>query len=126
MEPEDAWFLELSHSIDTCPSVTNVCPVVTPGARFLVVKRDQARLLHPSEALRFQGLSFKMLSNTGAEATANFTGKELQNLAGNSFASNHVCVATLVSLMVFGFPETITDLEALRVKASLELLRVLS
>ena len=103
MGPNDRRFVDLSQSIGRSPSGWNMRPVVTPGARTLVVKRDKARLLHPFEALRLQGLSFNILSREGAEATADFTGKQLQHLAGNAFSSNHVCVAAIISLLCLTF-----------------------
>ena len=84
----------------------------------MVVNGDTARMLHPVEALRFQGLGLNMLSGKGAQATANFTEKQLQSLAGNAFSSNHVCVAASIPLIVFDFPKTIDGLEALRAQAS--------
>ena len=118
MGPQDVRFVDLSQSIGRSPTGWNVCPTVTPGAKVMVVNGDRSRMLHPFEALRFQGLGLNMLSDKGAQAIANLTEKQLQSLAGNAFSSNHVCVAAIISLIVFDFPETIDGLEALRAQAS--------
>ena len=118
MGPEDMRFLDVSQTICRTPSGWNVCPLISPGARTIVVKHDKARLLHPFESLQFQGFSHKMLTKKGAESTSKFAGRQLQNLAGNALCSNHVCVAAVLSLIVFDFPETIADLEILRAQAS--------
>ena len=110
--------IDVSQSITRYPSGWDVCPTVTPGARFLVRQGNaDVRLLRGFECLRMQGLPFDLITTEGMTASSKFTQKQLMSLAGNAFSAPHVSVAMVLMLCVFDMPASVADVEALRTEA---------